>query len=307
VGFEVAVERDIRDVELKGELGLWRDFYSASSAAWDPYFVQTGLSARYQIAEQLDVLGGFRFHLIRGSDTRSVGRLYPRMAVSWYATKWLTAFAKFEPYVQRNSLSSLVESSPYVAPDARILHPEYFTNFSIGAEADASTSVRTKLTLNYRQARNYPVFVDPSTIRVWSPEYGGTVRIVSVDADLYADIADRDNVGASVSVRSTRYSTTDKSIPYFPALLISSLFQHRFPFGLMLGTTMQVIGSQHADTQEQRSLAAFALWDINAEYVIAPRWNVKGTLQNLLDQNQMWWEGYAGPPRTVSLGMSYTW
>jgi hypothetical protein len=307
VGFEFAGDRDLGDVAFNGELGLWRNFYAAPSALWDPYYVQTGLSARYQIAEQLDILGGLRFYLVRGSDTKSVGRVYPRLGISWYATRRLTAFAKFEPYVQRNTLSSMVEWNPYITTDLRLRNQEFFTNFSMGIEVDAAAGVRTKLAVNYRRARNYPVFVDTAAIRLWSPAYDGTVRIISLDADLYADATDRDNLGASLSVRSSRSSISDKSVPYLPMLLVSGLYQHRFPFGLTLGTTMQVIGSQYADLEEQRSLAAFTLWDVKAEYALAPRWVVTGAVQNLLDQKQVWWEGYAGLPRTASLGMSYTW
>jgi len=307
VGFEFAAERNLAEFELKGELGLWRNFYSAPPAAWDPFFTQTGLSARYQIADQLDILGGLRFYLVRGSDTKSVGRVYPRLGISWYATHWLTVFAKFEPYVQRNTLSSMMESNPYLMTDVPVRNQEYFTSFSIGVEADAAATVRTKLTLNFKEARNYPVFVDPTAIRLWSSEYEGSVRIISMDADIYADITDSDNLGASASVRSTRYSVTSKSVPYLPVLLISGLYQHRFAFGLTVGTTMQVIGKQYADTHEQRSLATFTLWDVRAEYALVPRWNVNATVQNLLDQKQVWWEGYAGLPRTVSLGMSFTW
>lgn len=307
VGFEFAGDRDLGDVALKGELGLWRNFYSAPSAAWDPYYVQTGLSARYRIAQQVDVLGGLRMYLVRGSDVEGVGRFYPRLGISWYAMQWMTVFARFDPYVQRNTLSSMVESNPYIVSDLRLRNQEFFTNLSMGVEADPAAGVRAKLAVNYKQAHNHPVFVDTSAAGLWHPVYDGTVRILSLDADVYADVTEQDNIGASVSLRSTRWSETGGAVPYLPRVLVSGLYQHRFPFGLTLGTTMQIIGSQYADPRRRRSLAAFTLWDVKAEYMVAPRWAVNGTVQNLLDQKQVWWEGYAGLPRTASLGMSFTW
>ncbi|MEK9136224.1 MAG: hypothetical protein AAB393_03805, partial [Bacteroidota bacterium] len=103
LGIELGLTNDVGDVSLKGEVALWRSFYSAASAAEDPFYTRFGVNAQYQLAEVIDIRGGLVFHLVRGSDTKTLGRLYPRLAVSWFADEWITLFARFEPGIQRSS------------------------------------------------------------------------------------------------------------------------------------------------------------------------------------------------------------
>jgi hypothetical protein len=307
VGIEFTGNRDFEGFGLKGDAALWRNFYSAPSAIGDPYFIQLGLSARYQILEKVDVVGGGTFYLVRGSDTGSGARIYPRLSVSWYAENWLIVFARFEPYIQRNSLASTVESSPYVVNDARVRHPEYFNNFSLGTELTLSSSVKGRVSLNYKRVENLPIYVGVALPGVWRVDHFGTTRIISMEGEVYADITENDNLGATIAIRSSRNSDSDKAVPYLPLVLMSALYQHRFPIGLTLATSLQFIGKQYVDLQEQRSIASFTLLDIKAEYQIIPRLSAALMFDNLLDQKQIWWEGYAGLRRTVSLGMSYMW
>jgi hypothetical protein len=305
-GFEFTAARDFDDVEIKGDLGLWRSFYSSPSVEDDPYVAQVGLSAKYRIAEQLDLMGGASFHLFRGSDTKSLGRLYPRLALSWYTNHWLTLFARFDPYVQRNTLSNTLEENPYVVNDVRLRHTEYRTNFSLGAEADIAR-VKTRLSLNYKQARNFLTYADPTAAGMWNTDYADNVRILSLDAELFADITDQDNIGASGSVRSGSNRDLDKAVPYFPSVVASALYQHRFPFGLTLGSTVQILGRRYTDLLEGGTIDPVVILDLKAEYLITSRWTVALMLNNLLDQKEPWWQGYARIPRNVAAALSFSW
>ncbi|MBM2840375.1 MAG: hypothetical protein HW412_903 [Bacteroidetes bacterium] len=307
LGFEINTAKDLGDVELKGDLALWRSFYSAPSSSVDPYFTQLGASAGYRLANSLDVRGGLALFLFRGSDTKTLGRLYPRLGVSWYADERLTVYAKFEPVVKRMSLDGLVASSPYVVTDVELRHAEQFINFSLGAEAEVSRMIRSRLSLNYSQTDNTPVFVDPGSVKVWSVSYGGTTRVVTVNGEVYADITEADNLGASFSIRSNRNTLTGSPNPYFPSFLSSATYQHRFLFALTVGSTLQVVGRQSVDQSDNRHLPAFVVLNLKAEYVIVPRWNVMIVLSNLFDQKQTWWDNYAGLQRTVSFGTSFAW
>ncbi len=307
VGLEFAGNTDFEGFGLRGDAAYWRNFYSAPSVNGDPYFLQLGLSARYQILDKVDIVGGGVFYLVRGSDIGSVGRVYPTLSVSWYAEDWLIVFARYEPYVQRNNLASTVEASPYVVNDVRVRHPESFNNFSLGTELNISSSIKGKISANYKRVENLPIYASVALPGVWRVDYFGITRVISLQAEVYADITENDHLGATLTVRNTRNSDTDKTIPYFPGILVSGLYQHRFPFGLTLATTLQVIGKQYTDLQEQRSIATFTLLDFKAEYQIIPRLSIALMFDNVLDQKQIWWEGYEGLPRTVALGMSFMW
>lgn len=307
LGIELNTTKDIGEFELRGDLCLWRSFYSAPSANVDPYFTKFGASARYRLANSLDVRGGLTFFLFRGSDTKTLGRLYPRFGVSWYADERLTLYAKFEPIVQRVSLDDLVASSPYVVTNVSLHHAEQFINFSLGAEAELSQVVRSRVSVNYTQTDNTPVFVDPVSIRVWDVSYAGTTKVVAVNGEVYADITEADHLGASFSIRSNTNSLTGNSNPYFPSFLSSAAYQHRFPFGLTVGSTLQGVGSQSIDQADSRHLPAFVVLNLRAEYVIIPRWNILMLLSNVLGQEQTWWDNYVGIQQTIHFGTSFAW
>jgi hypothetical protein len=307
LGIELNTTKDIGEFELRGDLSLWRSFYSAPSANVDPYFTKFGASARYRLANSLDVRGGLTFFLFRGSDTKTLGRLYPRFGVSWYADERLTLYAKFEPIVQRVSLDDLVASSPYVVTNVSLHHAEQFINFSLGAEAELSQVVRSRVSVNYTQTDNTPVFVDPVSIRVWDVSYAGTTKVVAVNGEVYADITEADHLGASFSIRSNTNSLTGNSNPYSPSFLSSAAYQHRFPFGLTVGSTLQGVGSQSIDQADSRHLPAFVVLNLRAEYVIIPRWNVLMMLSNVLGQEQTWWDNYVGIQQTIHFGTSFAW
>jgi len=307
LGLEFSATRAFDMFELKGDLAAWRSIYGASSARFDPYFTHLGLSVRYDIIDRVSLVGGLAAYVVRGSDTRSIGRVYPRLGVSWYAKGWLTLFAKFEPYIQRNTLSEYLDQSPYLANDVRIRPIEHPINFSLGTEMDLASSVKTKFTFNYRQSRNYPLYVDTAMARVWTVEYMGRTRVLSFEGEMYSDLTPADHLGASLLLRSSRNSETGTTVPYLPSALLSGLYQHRFPFGLTLGTSLKLVGRQYADLNRSRPLRSFLLMGFTAEYVIIPRLTGVFTLNNILNQNQVWWENYPAQPRVVSLALGYTW
>jgi outer membrane cobalamin receptor len=163
------------------------------------------------------------------------------------------------------------------------------------------------VSLNYSQTDNVPVFVDRNSTGMWDVLYSGTTKILSLDGELYARLSDADNLGASVSIRSNKNSSTGNRNPYFASFLSSASYQHRFAFGLTMGSALQIVGSRSVDLAGSRTLPAFVVLNLDAEYVVVPRWSLIVTLNDLLNQEQTMWEGYPGLQRTVSLGTSFVW
>lgn len=307
LGGELDATHEIDDVELRGSAALWKSFYSAQSATAGPFYTQFAGTASYRLGTSVSIRGGLSFYLYRGSDTRTSGRLYPQLGISWYAAERLTVYAKFDPSIQRTSLASMAGISPYMATDVSLRHAVQFTNFSLGAESEISPKIQSRVSLNYTQTDDVPVFVDLNSARIWDVIYLGTTRIVSLNGELYANLTNADNLGASLAVRSNRNSETGNRNPYFASFLSSVSYQHRFEFGLSLGSTLQIVGSQSADLADTRALPAFVVFNVSAEYVIIPRWRAMLTLSDIFNQRQTLWEGYAGLQRTVSIGTSFVW
>ena len=307
LGVEVDGTKEAGDWELRGNADLWKSFYSAQSVTSDPFFTKLAGGASYRLAGSVSIRGGLAFFLYRGSDTRTAGRLYPQLGISWYAAEKLTIYAKFEPSIQRASLLSLAGTSPYITANVTLRHSEQFTNFSLGAEGEINQGIQSRISLNYSRTDDVPVFVDPGATGVWNVIYLGTTRILSLDGEVYADLSDADNLGASLAIRSNKNSATGNRNPYFASFVSSMSYQHRFDLGLSLGSTLQIVGSRSVDLAETRRLPAFVVLDLNAEYTIVPRWGLMFALNDLFNQEQAMWEGYAGLQRTVSLGTSFVW
>jgi outer membrane receptor protein involved in Fe transport len=233
--------------------------------------------------------------------------VYPRFAVSWYAREWLALFARFEPDIQRTTLSEYLDESPYIVNDVRIRHVEHPLNFSLGTRVDLAQSTTATFTFTYRQSHNQPLYVDTAGAHVWTTTYMGTTRTLSFEGEMFADITHADHIGASLLVRGSRNSQTRKAIPYLPASMLSGLYQHRFPFGLLLGTTIRLVGRRFADLDATRVLGSFLSIGFTAEYALIPHLTGAFTLDNVLNQNQVWWENYPAGPRAAALALGYTW
>lgn len=307
VGIELNGRREIGDFDVKGDASLWSSSTSRPTSLSDPFYTRVAGSATYRIANSLDVQFGLGLFLFRGSDTRTMGRLYPMLGISWYMSDRVTLYAKYEPSVQRSSLAEIVEGSPYTSVDIPVRHPDQFTSFSAGAEYALTRSIRSRLSLNYSRTDDLPIWVHSDFAGIWNAEYTGTTRIISLDGEMYADITEADNARLSLSVRSNTNSATGVRNPYTPLFLSNAAFQHQFAFGLTTGATLQIVGNRATDLLAKENLPAIALLNLKAEYAIIPRWSVFLLVNDLLDYRQTWWQGYPGIERTVSVGTNLTW
>lgn len=307
LGGEFSANKSFDSFALRGDIGLWTDFYDAPSALNNPYLTQISLSVRKHFSDQIDLVVGGSAYLGRGSQTEKVGKIYPKIQVSWFMVESVTLFANYAPHVLRGSLSSVVEESPYVVNDAGIRNAEYYHDAALGAQLNLPSSVTARLSFNYKQVRNNAIYIDPLATGVWIPSYFGTTRLLSLEGEFYVDITDADHLGASALVRNSRNSVTGEQIPYLPLTQLSGLYQHRFPFGLTVGSTFQIFGKQYSDPLARESLPAFTLLDFKAEYEIMRQLSVAFMLNNILDQDQIRWKGYRGIPRTAALGLNLSW
>lgn len=298
---------DIGRLTLKGDLSLWGDFYDAPSDPGNPHYSSLSIGGRYRFDAPFEVTGGGIMSVFRGSDTKSLVRVYPRLGVSWFASSAVTLFASFEPYVQRNGLAQMLDANPYLFNDVRIRHQEVFNNFSIGAESEFTRKIKSRISFTYKRVNNFPIFFDPTGEKVWAVEYFGTTRILSFQGDLFADLTDADYIAGSLLLRSSKNSGTDKTVPYLPSAQLTGTYQHRFPFGLLLGASVKLVGQQYVDAGNLQSLSAFTLVDVHGEFTIVRGLSIIGTLTNAFNTPFVWWEGYAGQNRFASLALGYAW
>jgi hypothetical protein len=314
VGFRGTAAKSLEGIVIRGSADLWTDHYSPSR---NPYVAGMSVDAGYEVAPRVQLTGGLGFYATQGSEGGGDARLYPLAGVLWQTTDRLTLSARFAPFLQRSSLSSLLQQNPYLMNNAAVRHPDYHTNFELVGDAELSRTFSGRLAFRYQRADDLPVWIEqtlpPGSARpdarngVWDVDYSGTTRIFGLDAEISANLTTESYALLSVAWRNTENSSTGKALPYAPEFQAGATYRHSFPVGVTLQTDLNIYGSQFADPATSQRLTGYTLWDIRGEYQILPLFAVGVGIQNILDQSFERWKGYAGVPRTAMLFGRYSW
>jgi outer membrane cobalamin receptor len=177
-------------------------------------------------------------------------------------------------------------------------------NVTGGLAADVAGVVKASAAFNYKQAHGYPMFSRTSE-NMWEVTYTQTTRISSIESEVYVDLG-ASLVGVKVLLQQSRAEAgRAESVPYLPEVSLSATAQHAFAMGLRVASDVRYTGRRFADLRNTRSLSAYCVWDLRAEY--GERILVGAKLTNILDRREGVWEGYAGEPRGAMLSIGYTW
>ncbi|MBX2992899.1 MAG: TonB-dependent receptor [Bacteroidetes bacterium] len=312
-GFEVSGGATIDRTRLLLGLQGWKSFSTASSPNQDPQFASFAAGAEYRVSEGISVTGGGTLYLEQGSDSESRTLLQPRFGVEWYAANGLKFYGRYEPYVERNSLQKFARSNPYLSYNINVRNTEFFSRISVGATSEIGKGVAAGVSFTYSKADNHPVFsVTPAN--VWSIDYGSATRIFVFHSEVHAEIVGKHTLGfvftgrsARITLKSDTLGMLETGLPYYPDVAISGSYRHRLSPRFMAGSAIRFIGRQFADVVNSRQLSSFVVWDMQAEYEIARRLLVAVSVENILDQQQQWWEQYAGESRRVRLSIDFSW
>ncbi len=316
IGIRAGAEKRMDRILIKGSVDLWRDNYSSPSISQNPHLAGFLLDARYDLASRIQVSGGLGLYSVQGSTGDADFRLFPVAGVFWQTNDRISLSARFAPFLQRSSLSWLLQQNPYLVNDVHVRHPDYHTNFEVAADVDASASVSGRVAFTYQRADNLPVFIERtngSSARpdgrwgTWDIDYSGTTRIFGLDAEVSANLTPESFALISFAWRNAENSTTGESIPYSPKVQVGAAYRHSFDFGVVLQTDLNIYGSQFAEMGETGSLKGYTLWDIKGEYEVLPLFVLGFGVQNILDQSYERWRGYLGVPRTAMLFGRYSW
>jgi hypothetical protein len=294
------------------ELDMLRDFSSPAVTQQAPYFSRGSLSAEYRVSDQVRITGGATAFFVRGSRSPSRTLVYPMLGLQWNATPWLTLYGKFEPVVERSTRWTFIQSNPYLRHNIDVEHSEYDRAFVAGAAMEFSPAVKGKFLLTSQRAFAYPFFFrHPENL--WSVQYAGTTRHLTLEGEFYFDIAGTDHFGITFKHRRIKgsdmfrlSSNGETDIPYVPKVIVSTTYQHRFMFGLTVGSSLKYIGTRPTSFGGTARLPAFSLWDAHLEYRFK-RCAASITVENILDRQQQWWDDYAGESRRAMVSVGFMW
>ncbi len=303
-GMKLAGSQNIGPVAVEEGMELVLSSFTAPTEVRNPLYLRSSVVGQGEVTENLILRAGLAGYVERGPRGDAQGYLYPLASISWYPAPPLEVFLRFEPSVTERTLGGLVGSVPYIAYPALLMHEICGTDLVAGMEVAVSRSLRIRLATRYRRMDRYLSYVDSARVGLWDAWYDGVSTVYSAEGDLMWQVTDADLLTAGVHTLTSRNSATDEKLPYLPSLLVDGSAAHWFPFGLVIGGDVQMVGTRTTDLPGSRTLESFVLLDLSAEYTFLPGWRVRGDIRNLLGTRYEWWEGYVALPRTGSLGIA---
>jgi hypothetical protein len=311
VGIEIAGGLMIDRTKLTGEVKFSKNFYSSALRTRDPYLGCGSVLVQYWFSDRFDIELGMTGFYGRGTGSSLRKALHPIAGIRWRATPTMTTFAKYEPYVQQNTLALLLERNPYLMYTTPLMNTDFFLSYSAGMEI-VGEIVKVKSAVSYKRAYLYPIFLD-TVEKLWSVSYEGSTEILSIESTLYANFSAEDNLGVSFAFEKAKKESPglqagfESELPYHPRVLVGAVYQHRFPVGFAIESSVKFVGRRFADFLNTRMLRPVTFWDVKVEYRIKQQLSIGVTVENILEQQRGYWEGYVTQSRRAALLIAFSW
>ncbi|MBI5472874.1 MAG: TonB-dependent receptor [Ignavibacteriae bacterium] len=308
LGAEVGFGVRMGVFSLDGTTNVSYNFYTTSIPTSDPTFAEGRLTLHYRPSERLDlyVIGvGYDFRGTSFPKRRWVGS---GGGIVWNASNSLALFAEYKPYVQQNTLSKFARQNPFLDYRIHIEHTEFLDNAVAGFEVRARESFVGKISMAYQEAYRYPVFWHRRE-NLWSVEYDfpWIARVLSFQSELHAELGENVTTGFTLSYRKVRDRMYNWTIPYLPSLTMSALYRQKLSRKVFVESDVQYFSSRLPQFSAGQALRPLTFWNATFGYNFSQRVSMSVTIENILDQQRGYWEGYASQPRRGSLSIELIW
>jgi len=303
--------------QTKGDFLYAVDYLEQTVPSRDPYFLRASAGFRRLFFSKLDLSVGASVYSYRNSAGRRSSKFYPALNVQYFLKPEVTLFAQFEPVVERNSLSALLSSNPYVGNDVSIAHRDAFVNMMGGLQFELLNRGSARVYMKYQRVRDFPIYVDPSTLvyitavpipyRDWVVLYDGTTKFFSLSGEIQLNLTSADRLTGTVTILGSKNSATDHRVPYFAPVMISSQYSHRFPFGLATHLSGQFLSQRPIDLHDSQQLSSFFLLSARGEYQVLRNISLSLHLNNIFNEHYSTWNLYQELPFTIRGEVSVRW
>ncbi len=319
LSFAFRASKEASGIQMRGEFYYSADFLEQSISRNDPHYLRATASFRKLFFDKLDASGSAAFFLYRNPDSGFKSKFYPNLAFQYYLDHGWSFFARFEPAVEQSSLLRLVSENRYIGNDVSIRHRDIFVDLSAGVQFNVTNRGTGRLYAKYQRIRDFPLFVDPSTLLYaavvvvqqypdWDANYDGTTRVVSLNGEILVDLTSADRLGGNVTLLSSHNSETDGEVPYLPPVQLSSSYTHQFPFGLSTQVSARFVGRRAVYLySDSPKLSSYFLLNAGAEYRVHKNFTLFFHLNNIFDEHYSLWNRYQEIPFSLLGGISVRW
>ncbi|MBN1448296.1 MAG: hypothetical protein JXA28_10235 [Bacteroidetes bacterium] len=304
IGLDASAWFDYRSFPLRTNL-LFRvnDLSERDENSSRPFHIRADAETQYAIGEATMLSGGLATWVFRGSDHASQFRLYPQLRLQHRLTDDWALEAAFSPTVQEQTFAGLLEQNPYLMLASEIRQTDIPVRIEAAASFDDRAATAGRVRLRWSSSPSWPRFsLLPDPVRQqWEMHYNGWASITELSGEFVHNFSDQTRIQTDALFRISSNDELDGSIPYLPDYEWRVLLGHRFPFDLLVESTLQLIGDR-ASTQGSL-LTGWMLLGFELEYRVFRSAAVFLRVDNLLDQTYQVWDGYRARPFFVLGGL----
>ena len=247
------------------------------------------------------------FYTARGMLGQKLARIYPRVMAGYVLLGNSVATVTYRAGVEEGTLSSLVNSNPYLSASALVQHTDVRVDVTGALETDWNDVWRSRISARYRSMGDFPLWAEGRQKGIWTTVYAGMTEITTYALDLFAKFERNGYFAASAAINSTRNTVTEQKIPYVADFEITGRYSREILRALTVTPWMQFVDRRRVDLLAGNKLPMYVVLGLRGEYRLLESLSLAVDVQNASDRRYEVWRGYQAEPFMVSAGASYRW
>ncbi len=242
-----------------------------------------------------------------GNLSTTSGRFYPGAQLRYFVNDASTVYFSIAPTVERNTLASLVNSDKYVENRAELRASEIPFSFTLGSEYTFSDKFYGSGDLSYSAVRNFPVFVELNSAKVWDVMYLPKAAVTRLELEGTYTLTQGSSATLAGSFNSTQASDSSNGVPNIPMVTVSGVYRRTFGSGIIAEVFAEYFSKRWKDFAHSGANAGYVDVGGQGEYQLLENLRAIVQLDNILNRQYYVWDGYVERPLFISLGVTYTW
>jgi hypothetical protein len=246
--------------------------------------------------------------------------IYPILGMEFNLGPMGGLFGIFEPKLENNSLTQILNTNPYVNMSAPLSYNDIVSNLKLGWKRSGTYNLSFEVYYNYSDVNNYGIFIpqdwdtEDKNIGHWDIIYGNDIILHEIRALLNWRISDNISIWSSTGYKNyniTKSKYADQ-IPYFPKLDFDFIIRALPGFGIELMLNGQFISEQFtsqvkaADNNDD-IIKPYFIGNLSISKKIGKYVEIYGQLNNFLNVDYEIWKGYNAPNLNGWSGIKVFW
>ncbi len=299
------------DIQLHGSLEYVASGVSmqlpANAETHSPQWFDLRLSGEKLFLPELQASLTLQQFIYQGNLSAASGRFYPGAQLRYFMSDAATVYLSIAPTVERNTLASLVNADKYIRNVLELRPSEVPFAFTLGSEYTFSDKFSGDGSLSYSSIRDFPVFIELNSAKVWDVMYLPKVDVARLTLEGSYTFTQENSATVTGSLNSTHAQDLSNTAPNIPMLTVSGVYRRSFSSGIAAEIFAEYFSKRWKDFAHSGANAGHIDVGGKVEYQLLDDLRAVMQLDNILDGQYDVWDGYVERPLFISLGVTYKW